>query len=167
MRAARPAGDCRHRNPLDAMERIVGDRNWLYERLCDTELAVEIAGEWCDYRLFICWQTEARLLLASCSLDMRVPKPKRGQVFELLALINERLAMGHFDLPAEDSLPLYRCALPLRGVVGASVEQLEDLMDLGLVECERYYPAFQYLLWAGKAPRDAVCAAQFEAVGEA
>ena len=33
--------------------------------------------------------------------------------------------------------------------------------------CECYYQAFQYLLWAGKSPREAIETALFETRGEA
>ena len=38
-------------------------------------------------------------------------------------------------------------------------ESLEDLMDIALTECERFFPAFQFVLWGGKAPADALAAA--------
>ena len=34
-------------------------------------------------------------------------------------------------------------------------------------ECERFYPAFQFLLWGGKKPQEAVEAALLETVGTA
>ncbi len=37
--------------------------------------------------------------------------------------------LGHFDLLSEEGLPLLRHTIPLRGARGASVEQLEDLLD--------------------------------------
>ena len=55
----------------------------------------------------------------------------------------------------------------LRGGRGASVEQLEDLVDIALNECERFYPAFQFVLWGGKSPTEAIDAAVIETAGEA
>jgi hypothetical protein len=48
-----------------------------------------------------------------------------------------------------------------------TVEQLEDLMEAALCECERYYPAFQFVIWGGKKPEEAMQAAMLETVGEA
>ena len=42
---------------------------------------------------------------------------------------------------------------------GASVEQIEDLVDISVSECERFYPAFQLVIWGGKSADKAVCAA--------
>ena len=33
--------------------------------------------------------------------------------------------------------------------------------------CERYFPAFQFVVWAGKTAREAIDAAMFETAGEA
>ena len=103
----------------------------------------------------------------SCALDVRVPKHRRNVVTEFLALANERLWLGHFDLSSEDDLPMFRHTVPLRGVRHASVEQVEDLVDAALSECDRFYPAFHYVIWGGKDPAEAVTAACLDPVGEA
>jgi len=103
----------------------------------------------------------------SCGFDMKVPKGRRGPVYELLALANERLWLVHFDLSAEDNSPAFRHAVLLRGVPAASPEQVEDLVDIALSECERFYPAFQFVVWGGKSPAQALASAMIDPVGEA
>ena len=46
-------------------------------------------------------------------------------------------------------------------------QQLEGLLGGALEACERYYQAFQFILWAGKTAPDALAGALFETVGEA
>ena len=92
---------------------------------------------------------------------------RRTAVYELLALANEKLWLGHFDLSTEDNSPSYRHALLLRGVGAGSAEQIEDLVDIALSECERFYPAFQLVLWGGKRAGEAIAAAMIDPVGEA
>ena len=41
------------------------------------------------------------------------------------------------------------------------------LVEVALKECERFYPAIQFVLWGGKGPSEAVAAAMFETEGEA
>jgi len=64
-------------------------------------------------------------------------------------------------------MPMFRHTVPLRGLRGASVEQLEDLVDSAVTECERFFPAFQFVIWGGKSAAEAMAAALFETVGEA
>jgi hypothetical protein len=34
-------------------------------------------------------------------------------------------------------------------------------------ECERFYPVFQFVLWGGKSPAEAISAALIDTAGEA
>ncbi|HZT88426.1 MAG TPA: YbjN domain-containing protein [Stellaceae bacterium] len=154
-------------NPIDLVEEIVLANDWAHDRASDEEMVVEISGRWCDYRLYFVWQEEISALHFSCGFDMKVPKNRRPGVYELLALANEKLWLGHFDLSAEDNSPAFRHAVLLRGIVSASAEQVEDLVDIALSECERFYPAFQLVIWGGKTPDEAITTAMIEPIGEA
>jgi hypothetical protein len=154
-------------NPIDLVEEIVSANEWAHDRASEEELVVEISGRWCDYRLYFVWQEELCAMHFSCGFDMKVPKGRRAAVYELLALANEKLWLGHFDLSTDDNSPSFRHALLLRGVGAGSAEQVEDLVDIALSECERFYPAFQLVLWGGKRPGEAMAAAMIDPVGEA
>jgi len=154
-------------NPIDLVEEIVQANEWSHDRASDEEMVVEISGRWCDYRLLFVWQREVNALHFSCGFEMKVPKARRPAVFELLAVANERMWLGHFDLGVQESSPAFRQGVLLRGAGGASVEQIEDLVDIAVSECERFYPAFQLVVWGGKAAEDAIAAAMIDPVGEA
>lgn len=154
-------------HPLDVIEHLVECNEWTFDRRNDEELVVQAPGQWCDYSLHFAWNDTVDAVHFTCAFDMRVPVEKRGPVHELLAIANERLWLGHFSIWADEGLPMFRHSLPLRGAQHPSLEQMEDLLDTALIECERFYPAFQYVLWAGKTPAEAVDAALLETAGEA
>jgi hypothetical protein len=154
-------------NPLDLIEQIVLAHDWPFDRTSDREIAAEVTGRWCDYRLYFSWREDVNALHFTCAFDIRVPGEKAREVHSLLALINEKLWLGHFDLWGEEGMPLFRHSLLLRGTSGLAVEQMEDLVDIAVAECERFYPSFQYVVWAGKTPQEALAAAILETVGEA
>jgi hypothetical protein len=153
--------------PLDVVEKLASAHDWIFDRRNDEEMAVQVPGRWCDYSLFFTWNDEISAIHVSCAFDMRVPEERRTLVHELLALINEKLWLGHFGIWEDDGLPLFRHALPLRGFGRPSIEQMEDVIDTALVECERFYPAFQYVIWGGRTPHDAMMLSMIETVGEA
>lgn len=155
------------RNPLDLVEEIVGANEWAFDRASNDELAVEFAGRWSDYRLFFLWQEDLGALHFSCILEARVPVDKRSEASNLLALINEKMWMGHFDLNSDDGTPMFRHTLLLRGAGYASVEQMEDLVDYAMNECERFYPSFQFVIWGGKTAQEALDCSMLEVAGEA
>jgi hypothetical protein len=154
-------------NPIDLVEEIVVANDWSHDRASEEELLVEISGRWCDYRMYFLWQEELSALHFSCGFDMKVPKRRRTVLYELLALANERLWLGHFDLAAGETSPSFRYAVLLRGIGMASAEQVEDLVDIALSECERFYPAFQLVIWGGKPAEEAMATAMIEPIGEA
>ena len=46
-------------------------------------------------------------------------------------------------------------------------QQCQALLSSALESCEGYFPAFQFVVWAGKPAREALDAAMFETSGEA
>lgn len=154
-------------NPLDILEQVVSGESWPFERIGEDELTIAVSGRWSEYRLSFTWAADFEAILIACSFDMRVPRPKRRDVCALLALVNERMWLGHFDLWSDDGIVLFRHGLMLQGGAALTTAQCEGLIKLGIEACERFYPAFQYLIWGGKSPDDAMAAALFDCVGEA
>ncbi len=154
-------------NPLDLVEQVVSANDWAFDRRSEDEMAVEVPGKWCDYSLYFAWRQDAGALHFTCAFDMRVQHAKRRETHDLLAQVNEKLWLGHFGLWADEGVPMFRHAVLLRGNAGASSEQIEDLVDIALSECERFYPAFQFVIWGGKSADDAIAAALLDTVGEA
>ena len=154
-------------NPLDIVEQIVSANDWAFDRRSESEMAAEAPGKWCDYGLYFSWSTEISAMHFTCTFDLKVPERRRPQLYELLALANERLWIGHFGMDSEDGMPLFRHSVLLRGARAASAESLEDMVDIAITECERFFPAFQFVLWGGKTPAEAMQAAMLECAGEA
>jgi hypothetical protein len=157
-----PAG-----NPIDLVEEVAGANEWPHERTGEEELVVEIAGRWGTYRLDFAWQEDMNALHFSCGFEMSVPESRQAAVYELLALANEKLWLGHFDLSGEEGAPLFRQTLLLGGASQVSGEQIQDLVDIAVSECERFYPAFNLVLGAGKSAGEALAAALIDPVAEA
>jgi hypothetical protein len=154
-------------NPLELVEQVISANDWMYERRSDSELAAEGHGKWCDYGLFFCWSDEISVMHFSAAFDMKAPPKQRGGLYELLAKANERLWIGHFGMDEDTGMPIYRHSMLLRGTPSAAAESIEDLIDIAMTECERFFPAFQFVLWGGKGADEALDAAMLECAGEA
>ena len=155
--------------PIDMLEHYFGSNGWASERHGDEEIVATIEGSWGQYELRALWREEERMLQFVAMPDLRVPENKRGPIYEMLGLINEQLWMGHFEMWSADGTLLYRHAtlLDVENEAGLSLDQAETLVDSAIDECDRYYPAFQFVLWAGKKPAEALAAALIDTVGEA
>ncbi|HUT50477.1 MAG TPA: YbjN domain-containing protein [Alphaproteobacteria bacterium] len=154
-------------NPLDLLEEILSANEWPFDRSSNDELLVDCKGSMGSYQLHFSWSADLSAMHFSCFTDLKVGQARRGPIYELLAICNGRMWLGHFDLASGDDSPTFRHTVLLRGAHGASVEQLEDLVDIALAECERFYTAFHFVVWGGKDPSDAITASLLDTVGEA
>jgi hypothetical protein len=93
-------------NPIDIVEELVSANEWAFERASDEEMLVEVVGRWASYRMHFVWQQDLSSMYFSCLLDAKVPSGKRAAGSELVALINERMWLGHFEIGSEDGVPL-------------------------------------------------------------
>jgi hypothetical protein len=154
-------------NPVDLVERLASLNDWSFERSNDYEISLSITGRWTDYQVSFQWMSELEALHLACAFDLKVPEARRPEVLKLLAMVNEQLWVGHFDLWSDEGMVMYRNALLLAGGATASGRQCEALLKSALEAAERCFPAFQYVIWGGKTAKDAIDATMFETVGEA
>ena len=155
------------KHPLAVVEDIASHHNWTFERSGEDEVTIVSRGDWTDYQLSFTWMTEIEALHLACAFDMKVPTARRAEVARLIAAINEQLWIGHFDIWTHTGMIMYRQALVLPGGIQASTAQCETMVVSALHACERYYPAFQFVVWAGKTAAEAITAAMFDTEGEA
>jgi len=140
LHAAEPAAP--RPSVLDVVERVAAANGWPFERRDDDEIAAEVPGEGAAYQLWFAWDGAHDALHFSCLFPLRVPEARRGLVYRLLALVNRRLWLGHFDYWPEDGMAAFRQTLPLRGAGALAAEQVEDMVGEAHTACERFYPAF-------------------------
>ena len=61
---------------------------------------------------------------------------------------------------------MFRQGLMLNGAL-ATPYQCEALLKAAFEFCERYYQAFQFVVWAGKESKEALASTMFETEGRA
>jgi hypothetical protein len=153
-------------NPIDVVERVAHLHDWACDRSGDDELTLIVAGSWTDYHISLNWRGDLEALHLACAFDFKVPEARLTEVYRLIAQINEQLWIGHFDLWTQEGLIMFRQGLLLNGSV-ATTRQCDALLKAALEACERYYQAFQFVVWAGRESREALVSAMFETEGKA
>ena len=154
-------------NPLDRVERIAEAYDWAFSRTNPAEVTMEVAGGWSNMTVSINWRDEFEVLHVAVSLDMKVPPARRDEAAKLLARINEHLLVGHFDLWHSDGSLVFRNTLLLSGGADVNDAQCEGLIRFAVETCDRYFPAVQFVIWAGQNAADALDAAMIDTMGEA
>lgn len=161
--SANPPGEA---HPLDVVEQLAADQEWNFERPEDDEIVLVVNGKWADYTATITWMDDIETLHFACAFEFKPNPTRRLEIEKLVANINRLLWVGHFDLYDEEKLITYRHAHVCTG--GSIVpDQCQRVVDWSRDMCERYFPAFQYVQWAGQSAQQALEAAEFETVGEA
>ena len=154
--------------PLDMLEAYYDAHGWSNER-GDDELVAQVKGSWTTYELRALWREDDAVLQFLAFPDIKVADERRAAIWETLALVNEQLWIGHFELWTASGVLLYRHAAIVEGEDDGtmSLATAELLVETAVEECERFYPVFQFVLWGGKSPKDALAAALIETQGEA
>jgi hypothetical protein len=154
-------------DPLEVVEHVLSAENLTFDRTEDGDLAFALTGDWKDYELWFAWRPEADCLQLCLSLDLRAPKTKRASAYELLAMINQRVWLGHFEVWTEDGEVVFRHALALPAGERPTMAQAASMIDAAVEAADRFYPAFDFLIQGAKTPEEAMAACMFETVGQA
>jgi hypothetical protein len=154
-------------SPLAVVEEIAASNDLAFERSGDDEITIVYKGRFTDYQLSFTWMAEIDALHLACAFDMKIPTGRRAEVQRLIAMINEQVWIGHFDLWTQSGMTMYRHALLLPNGLSASNAQCELMFETAILASERYFPAFQFVAWGGKTSVEAMAAAMFDTVGEA
>ena len=154
-------------NPIDYVEDIIHSKKWSFSRAADDELVADISSQWCQYRLYFSWSEQIRAINFTVTFDLKFPFSTLSTIHELLALINEKLWIGHFDITSKNGIPAFRHTLLVLQKNETLYSQLEELVDIAIYECEKYYPAFQLILFEESQPSDALELCLSEPLGTA
>ncbi|MBT6032533.1 MAG: hypothetical protein HOH19_08150 [Kordiimonadaceae bacterium] len=154
-------------NPLDILEFIVGQNEWPYERMGDEEIVAAITGEWCDFHMRYLWMADKNILQCAGQLDVRVTAKFRPNILEAITMINERLDMGYFSIWSDDNSIMFRSSFVPSTDANDTAQACDIVTKTIFAEINRYFPVFQFIIWGGKTPEDAIEATMLETVGNA
>lgn len=130
-------------NPLDSVEELLYANDWIFDRLTEDELNVQIMGKMGEYHLFFQWQEQYSAMQFRCEFDLNIKNEAVETTARTMSSINAGLWLGHFDFRPGTNTPCFRHTTLFRGQTQTSgAEHIEDLVDIALAECERYYPVF-------------------------
>ncbi|WP_375428757.1 YbjN domain-containing protein [uncultured Sphingomonas sp.] len=154
--------------PIDMLEAYYTAHGWSHQRH-DDEIVVSVKGSWTEYELRAMWRDDDQVLQFLAFPDIKVTEDRRAAIYETIGLVNEQLWIGHFELWSVTGVLLFRHAAIVDGAEEGtmSLAAAELLVESAIDECERFYPVFQFVLWGGKSPKDAIAAAMIDTQGEA
>src|SRR5215472_8534670 len=97
-------------SPLDVVEHMAAGNNWPFERSGEDEIALVVAGKWTNYNVSFTWMGDIEALHLACAFDLRVPESRLLDMQQLIAMVNEQLWIGHFDVWTQNGVVMFRHA---------------------------------------------------------
>ncbi len=133
-------------NPLDSVEDVLSDYNWVYSRTNNQNLIVDIAGKSCNYHLSFVWQERIKSLQLCCEYDLIIRDNNMRFVADILMDINTSLWIGHFEIKKNSHQPRFRqTCLITEHDHKSGYNHIEALVDISLIQCEQYQHVFHIL----------------------
>jgi len=154
-------------NPIDIVEEVIHEKNWSFSRADEYELVADINSKCCEYRLYFTWSENIRAMSFTITFDLKFPQSIITKAYELIGLINEKLWLGHFDITSKNGIPAFRHTILSNADSDFLHKKLENLVDIAIYECEKYYPSFQHVLFDEVEPSDSLLFTNFEVLGSA
>ena len=116
-------------------------------------VTMRMQGEHNTYEIMCAVNDELGIFRMAIIGIMKIPKPKLGHACMLVNMINTRVLSTFFiddegQLSSGFSFPVKNCKL--------SYDAIGDALLFSFVEADKYYPAFQKLVWADISPDEAL-----------
>ena len=154
-------------HPIDIVEHVAEHREWDFDRIADDQIAMTVEGQWRTYSITLAWSGYDETLRLICTFEMEPPQDRLPELYDTLNRTNDMCWTGAFTYWVAQRLMVFRYGLVLAGGQTAGSEQIDTLISEAVKACERFYPAFQLVAWAGHSPEDAMQIAISEAYGRA
>ena len=152
---------------MDVVEQTLLAADWACERSEEGMIHCASMTKWGEFGGMFAWRDEPASLNFSLTLDLRAPNAKQSAISELLRKINERLWLGHFDYWNDEGVAVFRHTIPMLDRIAPEPGEIAAVIAAALDAADQFLPAFNFVVWAGKSPTEALDAAMFETVGEA
>lgn len=152
---------------FETIEQVLSGLGWQHDRDGYDAIQCIAPTRWGEMGCLFASRVEPAAIHFSLTLDVKPQATKRTIINELVMMMNERLWLGHFDYWLDDEVIIFRHAIPMEGRMSLGVGELNALLTAAIEAVERFVPAFNFVIWAGKSPADAIVASMFETEGEA
>jgi hypothetical protein len=155
-------------NPLDMIEDLSESKGWTFSRTDDEFLVVTVPGQKAKYEICMEWQEEFSALLFACSMPVEIAPEHYDIAARTLEQVNQNIWLGHFDMSNKNTYPTFRHTILFRMIpTGIAVDIVQDIVEIAVAECNRFYTTFQLVQAGDTRLQDNLHAAIFETMGEA
>ncbi|WP_084398071.1 type III secretion system chaperone family protein [Henriciella aquimarina] len=154
-------------DPLDLVEACLESAGWEHQRDEESTLQCIAQSRWGEMGALFASRIEPPALHFTLTLDLKPTRARQQAIAKLVLMANERLWLGHFDYWIEDGVMLFRHTIPMLDRLEPDPGEIRAVLAAATDAVNMFVPAFNFVIWAGKSPEEAIDAALFETDGEA
>ncbi len=152
---------------LDMVEACLESAGWEHQRDEDTSLQCIAQSRWGEMGALFASRREPPALHFTLTLDLKPTPARSNAIAKLVLMANERLWLGHFDYWIDDNILLFRHTIPMLDRDEPDPGEIRAVLAAATDAVNMFVPAFNFVIWAGKTPEEAIDGALFETDGEA
>lgn len=154
-------------HPLDTLETVLNDYNWVFDRTDNDELYVKLSGKINEYHVYFAWDEKLKIMQLNAHYDMNILQDKINTANATLSNLNDNIYLGHFTIKKATNQPVFRYSLLLNHMSEPQAQsQLNEILDISLAQCERCASAFSLLSSAGHDKPEHMDLALMDAQGQ-
>ncbi len=154
-------------HPIDIAQSMAHSADWEFQRIADDQIAMMVEGQWRNYSITLAWSGQDETLRLICTFEMAPDDEKLPYLYEAINAANDQCWNGGFTYWKEQGLMVFRYGLVLTGGQIANPDQITTMVDASVKTAERFYPAFQMVVWGDHSVESAMEIAIAETVGHA
>ena len=154
-------------NPIDFIEEYVLNDEIEKVRDSNDEIVIFSKGVWKNYDINFKWDSRQKIIEVSTYFEMSKKNRINKSIYSLISDVNKKANVGFFNYCTELNAILFSYKISIKGQDSISVEQIKNIINIVINECDRFLPVFFVFFYKKQDPIHALDIALLDTVGEA
>ncbi len=154
-------------NPIDFIEEYVLNDEIEKVRDSNDEIVIFSKGVWKNYDINFKWDSKQKIIEVSTYFEMSKKNRINKSIYSLISDVNKKANVGFFNYCTELNAILFSYKISIKGQDSISVEQIKNIINIVINECDRFLPVFFVFFYKKQDPIHALDIALLDTVGEA
>ncbi len=154
-------------NPIDYIEEQVYKLDVDFFRYSPNHLNLNYRGQWRNYSVVFIWDEQNKIISVSSHFDITKKEKINKNIYSLVSIVNEKINLGYFHYCSKLDTVFFKYHVSVKGFDYLTEEQIQDILNVVIDECDKYFPAFYLFFFKKQDPKYALSASLIETNGEA
>tara|TARA_B100000524_G_scaffold309365_1_gene185341 strand:+ start:433 stop:936 length:504 start_codon:yes stop_codon:yes gene_type:complete len=154
-------------NPIDYIEEQFYKFDVDLFRDSPNHLTLNYRGQWRSYNVVFVWDEQNKIISVSSHFDITKKEKINKDIYSLVSTVNEKINLGYFHYCSKLDTVFFKYQVSVKGFDFLTEEQIDDILNVVIKECDKYFPAFYLFFFKKQDPKYALSASLIETNGQA